>query len=86
MAGRFLTAELIASRVRRESIAALAGKAADWSHEEAAGETYSVVNPLPWPRREVVSLPAIGWAAVELPAFGSATVDKASAAPRPEAD
>jgi alpha-mannosidase len=79
MAGRFLTAELIADRVRRESIAALAGKSAEWSYGEPIGDAYSVINPLPWARREVVELPGLGAVAVELPAFGASTVTKAAA-------
>ena len=78
MEGRFLAAELIAARVRRESIAALAGKNAAWSHDEPGSDAYSVVNPLPWARREVVVLPGLGAVSVELPAFGSATVGKSA--------
>ena len=81
MAGRFLTAELIADRVRRESMAAVAGKTADWSHGEPISDEYSVVNPLPWARREIVELPGLGAVAVELPAFGATTVTKRAAGP-----
>ena len=79
MAGRFLTAELIADRVRRESMAALAGKAAEWSHGEPISDEYSVVNPLPWARREIVELPRLGAVAVGLPSFGTTTLDKGAA-------
>ena len=56
MAARFATAAQLAERVRRQSLAALAGRAAPWSHDREAGAAVSVVNPLPWRRLASVQI------------------------------
>jgi mannosylglycerate hydrolase len=56
MTGRFATVNQISSRMKREAIAALAGKEARWSYREAVGDAYSVVNLLPWARTDVAEL------------------------------
>jgi mannosylglycerate hydrolase len=56
MSGRFAAANQISTRMKREAIAALAAKEARWSYRDAVDDAYSVVNLLPWQRRDVVEL------------------------------
>lgn len=57
MAQRFVTAQRIAGRVRRESLARLAGRDAPWSAAEAPSADASIVNVLPFQRTALVELP-----------------------------
>ncbi|HET7028067.1 MAG TPA: hypothetical protein VFI28_10300 [Candidatus Limnocylindrales bacterium] len=57
MAQRFVTAQRIADRVRREALAALAGRTEPWTYRTPVDASFSVVNPLPSARRVLVEVP-----------------------------
>jgi mannosylglycerate hydrolase len=57
MGQRFVTAQRIADRVRREALAALAGRSEPWTYRSPVAGSFSVVNPLPAARRVLVDVP-----------------------------
>jgi alpha-mannosidase len=57
MGQRFVTAQRIADRVRREALAALAGRTEPWTYRTPAAASFSIVNPLPASRRVLVEVP-----------------------------
>jgi mannosylglycerate hydrolase len=60
MEPRFASSGLIAERIRREAIAALAGSEEPWSYRPRPASVVSVVNTLGHPRRAVARIPIPG--------------------------
>jgi 2-O-(6-phospho-alpha-D-mannosyl)-D-glycerate hydrolase len=74
MQERFDAARVVGEWVRDEAVAALAGRTPEWSWGlPIESDEWTVVNALPWPRSGVVEVGGKA-AAVDLPAFGAATV------------
>ncbi|HEY8475971.1 MAG TPA: glycoside hydrolase family 38 C-terminal domain-containing protein, partial [Chloroflexota bacterium] len=54
---RFARAEALVERLRREGLHALAGREAPWAYRDRTGAEGSVLNVLPYPRRQLVAVP-----------------------------